>query len=535
MPRQHSSTWNTGDNVSASRLQDINEDLDDIYSLGNDRGRIWEAASGTPLMIDIAPFNWRVGTTTGQFGGDTDIALTDDATNYVEIKSDNTIAINTTTWTTANGRLGTVTCVGGEITAISIWKPDVVGGELGSSTLVNVETLSGNKTLTSTAKYYQILNPNGTARDVTLETTNMSEGNHFVVRNVDDRVALTMKQSSTVITTLYPKQTGVFVFDGTNWTLALQEQTDESYYGDGRDGDVTLTGDATLTRDMHYMNLNLSTFTLNTAGYRVFVRGVCSGSGKIKAPTGGNGGNGGNGSNSTGGTAGTAGTAAAGVTVTPGQAGVAGGAGASGLNNGNAGTAGPSKSNAVIAITGAAGGAGGDVSNRTGGAGGAAGTSTIHTAQISPKFAYFFADISGGTYTRLNAGPGSGGGGGGAGNAANAGGGGGGGSGANGGNIVAFIYRLSGTWNFESIGGNGGNGGNGFSSSSQAGGGGGGSGGNGGAVLLGYRDKASWSGGFTLTAGSGGTGGIAGEGGGSGSPGANGSSGTAGSNVQIIY
>ena len=77
MPRINSSDWSVNDPITAVRLQDFNEDIDDIYTLGTDRGRIRTAISGTPLMIDIAAFAWRVGSTSGQYAGATDIAVSD--------------------------------------------------------------------------------------------------------------------------------------------------------------------------------------------------------------------------------------------------------------------------------------------------------------------------------------------------------------------------------------------------------------------------------------------------------------------------
>ena len=47
----------------------------------------------------------------------------------------------------------------------------------------------------------------------------------------------------------------------------------DSIYGSGADGNVTISSNTTLTRDMHYNNLDVNAgVTLNTAGFRVFVR-----------------------------------------------------------------------------------------------------------------------------------------------------------------------------------------------------------------------------------------------------------------------
>ena len=47
----------------------------------------------------------------------------------------------------------------------------------------------------------------------------------------------------------------------------------DSVYGSGMDGNVSITSNTTLTRDMHYNNLTIDPgIVLDTAGYRVFVR-----------------------------------------------------------------------------------------------------------------------------------------------------------------------------------------------------------------------------------------------------------------------
>lgn len=50
-----------------------------------------------------------------------------------------------------------------------------------------------------------------------------------------------------------------------------------SYFGDGSDGNVTISGTVTLTRDMFYGNLTLSDGSiLKTNGYKVYVNGTFS-------------------------------------------------------------------------------------------------------------------------------------------------------------------------------------------------------------------------------------------------------------------
>jgi hypothetical protein len=129
MPRKNSTNWSAGDDIAATRLQNFNQDIDDLYQYGNDRGRVQKAASATALKIDISAFTFVVGTVTGQYAGATDISVTNSATNYVEIDNSGTIQINTSGWTVSPSalcRLATVTCAGGVVTAISIWKSDAV-------------------------------------------------------------------------------------------------------------------------------------------------------------------------------------------------------------------------------------------------------------------------------------------------------------------------------------------------------------------------------------------------------------------------
>ncbi len=53
----------TGDTITAALMNALNADIDDLYENGSDRLRIHEAASGTPLRIDIGPGQYYVGST----------------------------------------------------------------------------------------------------------------------------------------------------------------------------------------------------------------------------------------------------------------------------------------------------------------------------------------------------------------------------------------------------------------------------------------------------------------------------------------
>lgn len=276
-------------------------------------------------------------------------------------------------------------------------------------------------------------------------------------------------------------------------------------FGDGSDGDVTISsGTTTLARTMYYNNLTISgTGILNTNGYKVYVKGTLTNSvagGIIRTPN--NGGNSGGTTAGTGATAMVANDMGAGLA---GQAGVAGAAGGLGGSSGNPGVAAGSAEG-----YGAAGGLGG---NGGSGIGGAAGTYTNVPERIIRhdhiyKLAY------------KNGGQGGASGGGGA-SAALGTGGGSGGGGSGGGVIMIFANTINNTGSFLARGGNGGNGNQG---NGNATGGGGGAGGGGGHIYI-ICINATALGTLTVTGGTGGTGGALSGSGSAGTAGGSGSTG----------
>lgn len=82
---------------------------------------------------------------------------------------------------------------------------------------------------------------------------------------------------------------GDFTFNGTvaiDDDLTVSGSTPGSaVYGDGSDGNVTISSSASITRDMFYDNLIITNNgDLNTSGYRVFVRGTLTNNGTIGRP-----------------------------------------------------------------------------------------------------------------------------------------------------------------------------------------------------------------------------------------------------------
>lgn len=301
-------------------------------------------------------------------------------------------------------------------------------------------------------------------------------------------------------------------------------------FGDGSDGDVTISSPTTLTRDMYYNNL-VVTDTLTTNGFIIFVKGTLSGSGTIKVPDGNSGGNGGNGSAGAGGASGTAGSA-----YTTGRfqniAGVPGGAGSRGdPGNGSTGIT----STHCIGVAGAAGGNGGNGGNSGNGpVPGGVSTGGLKTNPLvkigtSQFLTTYGLDINiNGTFVPVTASAGAGGGGSGGSDGPGGGdpgaSGGGGGSGASGGIIWISAFNWTGTFTIRAVGGNGGNAGTSYGGYQQPGGSGGGAGGAGGISVVIYGVK-TWTGSYVLSPGTGGTGSA---GAGSGGAGTNGSNGPAG-------
>jgi hypothetical protein len=305
-----------------------------------------------------------------------------------------------------------------------------------------------------------------------------------------------------------------------------------AWFGDGSDGDVTITNtQITLTRDMYYHNLSFSGggSGIIPAGFRVFV------SGTLTMPVGtriyGIGNNGGTGDS---GVAGLAGASLAAANLGASTAGSAGGTAGTGTG-GNS-----SVSGAVTGMGGAggSGGVGGEVFgiSAPGGTAGAAGTATFSPCIILTDW------LSRTTGVLLQGGSGGRGGGGGGGDNPFFGGGGGGGGGG-GRPLLIFANTIVNDGGINANGGSGGLGGVGQEDAvcleeacddpaclNHAAGGGGGGGGGGGSITIAYR---AYSGSGTITA-NGGAGGIAGTSGFCAlGPGVNGTAGSAGKIIRM--
>ena len=294
----------------------------------------------------------------------------------------------------------------------------------------------------------------------------------------------------------------LLAYNGTDFVILNYIEDTSGDFGDGSDGNVTISTPTTLTRDMYYQNLILND-DIDTAGFKIFVSETLTrATGKKIYNNGGNGGDGGAGNNSCAGSAGSAGAVADSGSLPsslPGKAGVAGNHFTSlGSRNGKAGNAGDAQQFALNNNNGVAGGAGGNSTSSSGGGAGAGGISTIATDLPNHKNKVFnLTSIVGSAINILRPVASSGSGGTGAttcnqnvGHSSS----GSGGSGASGGIVFlsakTIIVNGSGTV-LEAIGGNGGDagasGGTG-AGNSGIGGSGGGAGGNGGIIIAVYRN-----------------------------------------------
>lgn len=439
----------------------------------------------------------------------------------------------------------------------------------------NNVSISYNGTSSNNATGFPLTITSGAnTNDSVLNLTQSGTGSHISLNSLGSNPTTGLTAGDLVVVSNILKE-----YNGSYWNKVAGDEI----FGDGSDGNVTISVDTNLSADMYYNNLTVNTGKfINTSGYRIFVKNTLTvNSGGIIKRDGNNGGAGGNGANGVvngvpdsgvggaGGTAGAAGALLAAGTLLGAIAGAAGGAGGNGTerfesgagidgSNGLAGSNGSNISNSagVNGQAGRVGATGGSASFASGGSGGAAGSTGTATASTykprNIRTALEMFDWSGTTPTQITSSASSGGSGGSGGGGAYAGsnpndegvgggGGGGGGSGSQGGIVFIAAKTIDNQGTISANGGTGGNGGNGgnaaYNGNANGGGGGGGSaghGGQGGVIIYIYNTLTGNT--PVATGGAGGTAGSVGtgiNGGGNGSAGDNGLSGNAGTVISI--
>ena len=135
MPRKNSQNRSISDQITAARLQEINEDLDDIYTNGDDIGRVSLALSGTPLKVDIGAFPYQVHGTYWLYVWTTELSIPDDTTTYVNVNNTGTISLDAGL-DSDKALLAIVVTAGGVITSLVNYKASVFGGYAGTGDVV---------------------------------------------------------------------------------------------------------------------------------------------------------------------------------------------------------------------------------------------------------------------------------------------------------------------------------------------------------------------------------------------------------------
>jgi hypothetical protein len=306
----------------------------------------------------------------------------------------------------------------------------------------------------------------------------------------------------------------------TNWRADLARHIGQ-LYGDGSDGDVTVSGATTLARNMYYHDLTLAAgAAINPAGYAIHVSGVLD---VTAAPASAIAYNGNAGNNAAANVGGTAPYAQAAAFLPGPQRSVAGASGASGAGGS------PSSFPPAVCTHGGVGAQSNGGGAGVGGLGGSVSYSGTPIQQILlPTVDHEVNWASASAYAGSAGAAGSSGGGGGGGAGTE---GGGGGSGGNSGGFIAVYAQVISRGTNATAGiirANGGVGGNGgLPAGGDSGGGAGGGGGSGGSVLVVCDTRLGSAIANGITA-SGGNGGNGGNGGGAGQHGMGGNGGACG-------
>jgi hypothetical protein len=349
--------------------------------------------------------------------------------------------------------------------------------QLDLSNVSSIPTPSSGKTsvyVDSVDKHLKIKDDAGAVTDLVATASSITGLTGEVTATGPGLASATVANSAVIAKTLtgFTPTSGV-VLATDSILQAIQKLANRqslSWFGDGRDSDVTLTSNTTLVRDMYYNNLTINSgVTLFTGGFRIICLGNLENNGIIDR----------NGSNAIG--------ATGGVALVVGTVSACVGGGAGGTTS--AGTAGTASANSVGGTAGAGG-----ASVTAGGAGGALTVVTTNNGSVDILATSCKAIIARDLANTVITGGAGAGGGGGAG-AGLAGGGGGGGGGI----IVISARNIFGTGIIRANGGNG-------ADAVGANAGGGGAGGGGAIAVISENDIDSTSLTLQVNAGVNGTG-----------------------------
>lgn len=125
MPRQNSTDWASWNPILASRLQDINEDIDDIYLNGSDHFKVYRLTWDPALQVRIGPGSYRVGTSEWSYAWWT-ITVWASVTTYIMLNSAWSIVTSTVWWDWQNARIAVVISWAWSISSITDWRSKIV-------------------------------------------------------------------------------------------------------------------------------------------------------------------------------------------------------------------------------------------------------------------------------------------------------------------------------------------------------------------------------------------------------------------------
>lgn len=128
MPRKNSTTWSPNNPITAVRLEDFNEDIDDIYLTWSDNFKVYRLTWDPALQVRIGAGTYRVGWIEWQYAGGT-ITVGASVTTYIMINSAWVIQTSTSAWDGQYARLAVVVSGASTITSITDWRNKIIGGD----------------------------------------------------------------------------------------------------------------------------------------------------------------------------------------------------------------------------------------------------------------------------------------------------------------------------------------------------------------------------------------------------------------------
>lgn len=307
MPRtaQNRSAW---DQITAALLNLLNTDLDDLFANWSDRLRVRMAVSWTALRIDIWAGAFLIGSVRWSYAWWTDIVVTNAVTNYVMINSAWTIVISTSAFDDNNARLATVVCAWWVITSITDYRVNARGGQPGADltwstiTAATKQMVNGEAYVADRTTLITFTLPATAAVGEKIAISWKGIGWRKIAQNASQYIAYSSRKSTTwtgwfLQSLEYQDSVTLECVEANvkrqivsvNWspTFDTRALLDDVYqyhiFGDWSDGDVTISWNTTLARDMYYNNLTINAgIVLSPDWYKIYVRWTLLNNGTIR-------------------------------------------------------------------------------------------------------------------------------------------------------------------------------------------------------------------------------------------------------------